>query len=111
MRVITRTGAMAAPTYYFVSMKSGAEAGLAPLIYYLNAEDSISITDFIDEQPFLAHEARIKMAGLLHGLHSLKKFSFRINYFNAMERFIVKFNAASILPFNETKKFSICIND
>lgn len=104
LRVITRTDAMADPTYYFACMGLVAEAELGPAIYYLNTEDRISITDFIEEKPFPAGEARKEMAYLLQRLHALPKFPFRINYFDAMENFIAKFHASNILPATETKE-------
>src|SRR3974390_1106906 len=39
LRVITRTDAMADPSYYYVCMKPAANAGLAPRIHYLSIED------------------------------------------------------------------------
>ena len=104
LRVITRTDAMADPTYYFGCMKVAAKAALAPPIYYLNAEDRISITGFIKEQLFPIPEAREKMTHLLQQLHSLPKFPYRINYFEAMEQFIAKFLAANMLPESATKE-------
>src|SRR5882672_6478959 len=43
------------------------------------------------------------MPHLLRKLHSLPKFSFRINYFESMERSIPAFRAANILPGDEIK--------
>jgi len=104
LRVITRTDAMGDPGYYFGCMKSGAEAELAPAIYYMNSEDRISITGFIREKPFSTSEAREKLPHLFQKLHSLPKFPFRINYFTAMEGFMKKFRKANIVPDNITKK-------
>lgn len=103
LRVITRTDAMADPSYYFDCMKSGAEAGLGPKIHYLNAEDRISITDFIEAQSFDKNEARRKLARLLRKLHGLEKFPFRINYFDAMAGFIKKFRVTNIAEARVTK--------
>ena len=103
LRVITRTDVMADPAYYFDCMRSGAEAGLGPKVYYINAEDRISITGFIEGQPFAKNEAREKLPQLLRKLHDLPKFRFRINYFDAMEGFIKKFRAANIVEDRLTK--------
>jgi hypothetical protein len=73
-------------------MKTGAEAELGPAVYYLNVEDRISITDFIEKQSFPKDEARKNMADLLQRLHALLQFVFRINYFDAMENFNTKFH-------------------
>jgi thiamine kinase-like enzyme len=112
LRVITRTDAMADPTYYFARMKAGAEAALAPHIYYLSIEDRISITGFIEEQPFSIAEAREKMAHSIQQLHALPKFPFRFHYFNKMVDFIAQFRASNILPESTTKdifKLYACI--
>lgn len=103
LRVIMRTDAMADPAHYFNSMKIAAEAGLGPSIYYLNAEDRISITDFIIAKPFPIPEARKQMADILRKLHALPKFPFRIKYFDTMEGFNEKFRAANIIPESVTK--------
>jgi thiamine kinase-like enzyme len=98
LRVITRKDAMADPSHYFTSMKVAAKAGLAPQIHYLNIKDRISITDFIEGQPFPLDEARVKMADTLRQLHGLPKFPFRINYFDASEEFISKLLLSHMLP-------------
>lgn len=104
LRVITRTDVMADPTYYFSCMQTAAEAGIAPKIYYLNIEDRISITDFIIEKPFPISDARKIMADTLRKLHSLPKFSFKINYIDATENYLQKFKSSNILPEVETKE-------
>jgi thiamine kinase-like enzyme len=102
LRVITRTDAMADPAFYFNCMKIAEPAALGPRIYYLNSEDRISITDFIQEKPFSLSEAREKMPLLLQQLHALPKFPFRINYFDAMENFVAKFRSSNIVPASVT---------
>jgi hypothetical protein len=47
LRVITRTDAMNDPTRQFACMKSAAEAGLAPRVWYTSIEDRISIKEAI----------------------------------------------------------------
>ena len=104
LRIITRTDAMADPTYYFGCMQNAAEAGIAPKIHYLNIEERISITDFIMEKPFPISNARKMMADTLRTLHSLPKFPFKINYIDASENFVLKFKSSNILSANETKE-------
>ena len=103
LRVITRTDAMADPTYYFNCMNTADTSALGPHIHYLSTEDRISITDFIQEQPFPIPEAREKMPLLLKRLHVLPAFPFRINYFDAMENFVSKFRSSGILSADATK--------
>ena len=100
LRVITSTHAMNDPTHYFRCMQVAAEALIAPPIYYLTTEDRISITGFVQEKTFSIDEARQMMPYLLRQLHALPKFSYRINYFDAMEGFMEKFRASNMLPKN-----------
>ena len=103
LRVITRTDAMGDPAFFYGCMKVAAEAALAPPIYYLSIEDRISITGFIEAHPFPIPEAKRRMPLLLRQLHSLPRFPYRIHYFDAMEGFMAKFRATSMLPENATK--------
>ncbi len=91
------------PEYYFDCLQTVANAGLAPQILYLNIEDKISITDFIEDQYFSIHEARIKMADLLRNLHGLPKFAYRLNFLEASDTFLQKFLASDSVPANAMK--------
>lgn len=102
LRVVMRTDAIGDPSYYYGCMKLAAEKNLAPAIHYMSIEDRISVTDFIIEKPFSIEEAKVQLPKLLQTLHSLPNFPFRMNYFEAMERFIPMFNAGKFLPENET---------
>lgn len=103
LRVITRTDAMGDPSHYFECMRIADDASLGPRIHYLDIEDRISITDFIEPHFFPIPEAREKIPELLKRLHSLPKFPFRLNYFEKMEGFFSQFIAANILPASVTK--------
>src|SRR6185369_13335792 len=88
LRVIFRTETRDKPEYYFECLQTAANAGLAPRIFYLDIEDRISITEFIQEQYFPVSEARIKMADLLRDLHALPKFSNQLHYMDASDAFL-----------------------
>ena len=103
LRVITRTDDVANPAHYFGCMKTAAEAGLAPRIHYMNIEDRISITDFIQEHPFPITEAKDKLVDMLRQLHALPKFPHRLNYLDTMDGFIAKFRTSNIIPDSVTK--------
>ncbi len=45
LRIITRTDAINDPTRQFACMSAGAEAGIAPRVWYTSIQDRISITD------------------------------------------------------------------
>lgn len=103
LRVITRNETRDDPAYYFSCLQTAATAGLAPQIHYLNIEDKISITDFIEDHYFPIAEARIKMADMLRSLHELPKFSHQLNYIDASNIFLQKFLAADLVPQNTIK--------
>ncbi len=98
LRVIMRTDAMGDPTHYYGCMKTAAEAGLAPRIWYANSEDRISITDFVEAKPFPLAEARVLMPDLLKRLHALPRFPVRLNYLEFVDKNIRKLQASKTLP-------------
>ena len=104
LRIITRTDAMSDPTRQFACMKSAAEAGLAPRVWYTSTEDRISITDFVDSQPFPMREALVRLPVTIQALHTLPPFPKVVNYLDAVDGFIQKFQAANILPESDTKE-------
>jgi thiamine kinase-like enzyme len=103
LRVVTRTDAFGDPSFYYGCMQVAAGHHIAPPIHYLSVEDRVSITGFIAEQPFAMAAAKATMPRLLKQLHALPPFPFRINYFESMESFMPRFQAANILPPNEVK--------
>jgi thiamine kinase-like enzyme len=106
LRVITRTDAMGDPTNQFACMRSGAEAGLAPRVWYTSIEDRISITDFVDAKPFPIREALIRLPVTLRTLHALLPFPKPKlgNYLDAVDGFVRKFRAGKILPESATEE-------
>lgn len=107
LRVITRTDQMSDPTRQFACMKSGAEAGLAPRVWYANVEDRLSITDFVEARPFSTAEALLRLPAALHALHALPPFpkmTIYPHYLDAIDAFVQKFQAGKILPESETKE-------
>src|SRR4249919_3620887 len=56
LRINTRPGDM---KRQFTCMQAAADAGLAPRVRYANAEDRISITDFVEAAPLSAPEALV----------------------------------------------------
>jgi len=103
LRIITRSETRDKPEYYFDCLQTAANAGFAPAIHYLNIEDKISITDYIEDHYFPVSEARIKMADMLRDLHELPKFAYQLNFFGASDIFLQKFLDSDIVPKNATK--------
>jgi len=101
LRIITRDETRDKPEYYFDCLQTAANAGLAPRIHYLDIDDKISITDFIEDCHFPINKARIMMADTLRDLHALPKFAYRLNYLDSSDVFLQKFLAADLVPNND----------
>jgi thiamine kinase-like enzyme len=102
------------PTRHFACMKAAAEAGLAPHVWYTRIEVRLAISDFIQEAPFAADEALVRVPAVLRRLHALPPFGrvpdplntscmFLLNKGPAVDAFIQKFRAANALPEADTE--------
>ena len=110
LRINTRAGDMAR---HFTCMQAAADAGLAPRVWYANAEDRTSITDFVEAVPLPAADALRRIPATLRALHALPPFpsspfnttcTFLLNKGPALDGFLQKFRASSILLENETEE-------
>jgi thiamine kinase-like enzyme len=102
---IARTDTLSDPTlYYYTCMKAAADAGIAPRVWYAGVEDGISITDFVELQPFPLTEAKTRLADVLCKLHSLPPFTKTIHGIDTINRFAQKFRDSRILPLNKTEE-------
>ena len=106
LRINLRAGDVAR---HYACMSSAAEAGLAPHVWYTNADDRVSITDFVDAAPLPVAEAAVRIPAVLRRLHALPPFArvpdhhntscmFLINKGPALDGFLQKFQAANLLP-------------
>src|SRR5215467_8448192 len=68
LRIMTRIDERMDPGRIFACMNAAAEAGLTPSVRYSNAEDGISITDFVEAVPFSATRALVQLPGTLQRL-------------------------------------------
>lgn len=98
LKIITRTDAIADPTAQYACTRAAAEIGIAPKVWYANADDRISITDFVDAKPFPIDKARVMVPALLSRLHAMPALPYRINYLDIVDGFVQKFRDAKILP-------------
>ena len=98
---ILRTEVISDPAHEFACMQTAAEAGIAPRIWYANVEDRLLITDFVEARPFPEDMVPL-IVPTLRTLHSLPHFPKVVNYFDAIDGFIRRFQAANILPESET---------
>ena len=90
------------PTRQFACMRGAAEVWIAPRVWYTSIEDGVSITDFVDAQAFPIREALALIPAALQKLHALPPFPRAVNYLNAVDGFVRRFQAAKILPESET---------
>ena len=104
LRVATRIDERNDPKRQFACMKTAAEAGIAPRVLYVNAEDGISITDFVQEIPFPVARALVELPGMLRRLHALPPFPKAFNYVTAHNGFHWRFRKANLLPKEEIEE-------
>jgi aminoglycoside phosphotransferase (APT) family kinase protein len=97
-------GALGDPSREFACMRTAADAGVAPRIWYADAADNILITDFVEAKPF-PDDLPTRIAPVLRRVHALPRFLKPMvvkSYFDAVDGFIRRFQAAKILPENMT---------
>jgi aminoglycoside phosphotransferase (APT) family kinase protein len=111
LKIITRAED---PTRHYTSMKAAAEAGLAPRVRHTNIDEKISITDFVEAEPFPVSDALVRLPALLRTLHALPPFdkapfnttcTFLINKGPVLDGYLRKFQDANILPKAEIEEF------
>jgi aminoglycoside phosphotransferase (APT) family kinase protein len=104
LRIMTRIDERMDPGRIFACMSAAAEAGLTPRVRYSNAEDGISITDFVEAVPFPATQALVQLPDTLRRLHALPPFPKAFNYVTAHNGFIWRFRTAGPLPKSEIEE-------
>ena len=104
LRIMTVIDERMDPDRIFACMNAAARAGIAPRVRYSNAEDGISITDFVEAVPFPARLALVELPGLLRRLHALPPFPKTFNYVTAHNFFIWRFRKAGLLPNDEIEE-------
>jgi thiamine kinase-like enzyme len=104
LRINTRPGDM---PRQFTCMRAAAEAGLAPRVLYTNADDRISITDFVPTVPLPAADALRRVPAALRDLHGLPPFpvahfnttcTFLLNKGPALDGLLEKFRVSNVMP-------------
>lgn len=98
LRIMTRMDEQLDPKRIFACMNAAAVAGLTPSVKYSNAEDGISITDFVEAVTFPARQALILLPGTLRRLHALPPFPKAFNWITPHNFFIWKFRKSGLLP-------------
>jgi Phosphotransferase enzyme family len=103
LRVMTRVNEQMDPARIFACMNAAADAGIAPRVQYANAEDGVSISDYVAGVPLPASEALVLLPAVLRRLHELPRFPKTFNYVTAHNRFIWKLRKAALLPEDEVE--------
>lgn len=101
---IMRAEVISNPANEFACMQLAAEAGLAPRVWYASVEDRLLITDFVEGQPFPQDKAEMAalIAPTIRRIHTLAGFPKVVDYLGAVDNFILRFQAAKLLPESET---------
>lgn len=104
LRINTRAGDT---PRQFQCMQAAAQAGLAPRVWYADAEDRVSITDFVQAVQLPAMEALRRIPAALRILHTLPPFpvasfnttcTFLLKKGPMLDGFLEKFRGANIMP-------------
>jgi len=104
LRIITRVNEQTDPARQFTCMNAAAGAGLSPRVWYASIEDGVSITDFVEANPFPIKEALVRVPGTLRRLHALPRFPKTFNYVTAHKGFIWRFRTANLRPKQEIEE-------
>jgi thiamine kinase-like enzyme len=101
---IMRKEVISDPAHEFACQQAGAEAGIAPRVWYASAEDRLLLTDFVETKPF-PEDMLPLIVPTLRTLHGLPPFPLprRGSYFDAMNGFVRRFQAAKLLPDRATE--------
>ncbi len=87
LRIIMRTDSTT--ERHLACMRSAAEEGLAPRVWYTSPEDRISITDFVEAVPFPESVALLRMPTVLRRLHALPPFPAALPHLNTTCTFLL----------------------
>jgi hypothetical protein len=97
LRIMTRIDEINDPRRRFTCMTMAADVEIAPRVRYVDMEQGVCITDFVEEVPLPIDQARLLIPQLLRKLHALPLFPKEFNYVTASKA-IERFRRAGILP-------------
>jgi aminoglycoside phosphotransferase (APT) family kinase protein len=89
------------PEREFACMRLASEAAIAPAIRYANVDDRLLITDFVAAKPYPVDPAP-QIARMIRAVHALPDFPMAIKYFDVLDGFIRRFQAARLIPESAT---------
>lgn len=101
LRIMTRINEQMDPRRIYACMSAASDGGITPRVHYTNADDGISITDFVETAPLSSLQALQLVPLTLRTLHALPPFPKEFNYVTAHKAFIGRFRTSSLLPQRE----------
>ncbi|WP_445631632.1 phosphotransferase [Nostoc sp. DSM 114167] len=109
LRIVIQIDELSDPVRQYICMNIAAEAGIAPIVYYTNAVDAVSITDFIRTISLSEHFGSPdnflpKLANVVKSIHSLPNFPKLVNFLDGIDLFIQQFQALEFLPASATEE-------
>jgi aminoglycoside phosphotransferase (APT) family kinase protein len=109
MRLVMQADALTDPARHFAAMNAAAREGLAPPVRYTNADDAISIVDFIEHTPLTAwftaeKELFGEFARIIKSIHALPLFAKLVNFLDGVDSLIQRFESSGVLPASATEE-------
>lgn len=98
LRVVMRVDAFNDPARQYQCMRSAAAAGIAPRVWYADADDAVSITDFVAALPLPVGKLLPELVGLIKRVHCLPCFPPLVDYMDGVDLFIRQFGESGLLP-------------
>jgi len=85
------------PAVELASTRAGAEAGIAPRIWYADAADRVLVTDFIERAP-LPDRFGLLVAATIARIHALPPWPKTHHQLDTLERFLAALREAKLRP-------------
>jgi thiamine kinase-like enzyme len=103
LRIVMHADELNDPKRQYHCMQLAADAGIAPQVYYTNAEDALSITAFIEAAPiwenFTDRNLLLQtLAQKIKAIHALPLFPKLVNFLDGVNIFIQQFQALKMFP-------------
>ncbi len=104
LRIMTKVDERNDPARIYACLKTAADAGIAPRMWYFSTDDGITIIDFVESVPFPERQAVALVPNVLRRLHALPLFPKAFNYVTAHKGFIWRFRMAGLVPQDEVEE-------
>ena len=104
LKIMTRRDERNDPVRIFACMNAAADAGLAPRVICADADEGISIIDWVEPLPFTIPNALLQVPAVLRRLHALAPFPTAFNYVTAHNYFVWRLLRATLLTQTELEE-------